>query len=593
MKKLIVFLLFLTACHLAQSPILKREFRGGWIATVTNLDWPSSRTLTVAQQKAELLLLLDTLKNAGINVVVFQVRTECDALYNSPYEPWSYWLTGTQGTAPSPLYDPLEFVVEETHKRGMELHAWFNPYRAERSVGNYTLSPQHVTVQHPDWALTCGTIKLIDPGLPQVREHIVKVITDVVSRYDIDGIHMDDYFYPYPPNQITNQDDSTFANHNRGFVDRGDWRRDNVNLTIKMINDSTKAIKPKLKFGMSPFGIWKNGVPSGITGLDAYNVIYCDAMAWMKEEAIDYLVPQLYWPFGGSQDFGTLMPWWADSCASYGVHYYPGIAAYKLDETSSQYNDTEIPRQIRAIRNNSDKCQGEIYFRAKKFVTNPKGFADSIKTDLNRTIALVPTMPWLDSIPPNPATNFVATISAGDTVLLTWEKSAEASDGDTAFLYVLYAFDSASVEESDFEIPENLVLLTRELSVKLGPSYADKYFAICALDRLWNESEPVYPTVSVNNRNIAANSFELSQNYPNPFNPTATIEFTLPEAAFVQLKVYDVLGREVAELVGELKSSGKHRVIFDAGKYNLSSGIYLYKLDAGIFHSTKKMSLIK
>ncbi|HEX9972655.1 MAG TPA: family 10 glycosylhydrolase, partial [bacterium] len=274
---------------------------------MVNLDWPSSPSLNPDRQRSELVSTLDQLRAVGINAIFFQVRPECDAFYQSTYEPWSYFLTGKQGKAPSPFYDPLEFAISEAHKRGMELHAWFNPYRAIREIGSFQIDSTHVTVRHPDWAIQIGNFKFLNPGLPMVREHVTAVIIDVARRYDIDGIHFDDYFYPYPPNNITNEDDQTFANYSRGFTGRGDWRRDNVNLFIEMVYDTIQAIKPYVKFGVSPFGIWKNGVPSGITGLDAYSAIYADAVTWFNKQIVDYVAPQLYWAFGGGQDYGKLL----------------------------------------------------------------------------------------------------------------------------------------------------------------------------------------------------------------------------------------------------------------------------------------------
>ena len=238
-------------------PALKHEFRGVWIATVHNLDWPSSRsTFGGSQQRAQLVTMLDKVQAAGINALFFQVRSEADAMYDSPYEPWSYWLTGAQGVAPNPFYDPLAFAVEEAHRRGMELHAWFNPYRVVGSSG-YARHSSHVSVQRPEWTLSIGDLAILNPGLQEVRDYVATVIADVVRRYDIDGVHFDDYFYPYPPNQITLQDRETFNTDPREFRSIGDWRRDNVNLLMAQVADSVNAIRSSVKFGISPFGIWK------------------------------------------------------------------------------------------------------------------------------------------------------------------------------------------------------------------------------------------------------------------------------------------------------------------------------------------------
>jgi uncharacterized lipoprotein YddW (UPF0748 family) len=488
MKKLLLLILttsvFISINVFAGSNPPKREFRGAWIATVINLDWPSSPGLSPQTQRQELIRLLDELKAAGINAVIFQVRSECDAMYASPLEPWSYWLTGNQGAPPSPFYDPLEFAVAEAHQRGMELHAWFNPYRSVREIGSYTNAPNHVSVQHPDWLFRAGNTRVLDPGLPMARAFITNVVMDVVTRYDVDGIHFDDYFYPYPPNQITTQDDATFANYSRGFTNRGDWRRDNVNLLIKMIHDSIQVVKPYVKFGISPFGIWRNGVPTGITGLDAYNTIYCDALAWLNQKTIDYLTPQLYWPFGGGQDYGKLMPWWASQMN--GRHLYVGQAAYRI----ASWPAGEMPRQIRLNRSNPN-AQGSIFFRALFFRENPRGFTDSLKTDLYRHLALSPAMNWKDLVPPNPPQNLSFKRIAGTgTAGLRWDAPYFASDGDTASRYVVYRFNQPAIPPSALDDASNIIAIAGE---RLGkPQTAavagTYYYVVTSLDRNSNES---------------------------------------------------------------------------------------------------------
>jgi len=468
----------------AQTLPPKREFRGAWIATVINLDWPSSRVLSAEAQRQELIRILDELKSAGINAVMFQIRSECDAMYASTLEPWSYWLTGQQGVPPAPFYDPLEFAIAEAHQRGMELHAWFNPYRSVREVGNYTNAANHISVLHPDWLIQTGNTKILDPGLPMVRSLVTSVMMDVVSRYDIDGVHLDDYFYPYPPNQISNQDDKTFATYSRGFTNRGDWRRDNVNLLIKMIYDSIQAVKPYVKFGMSPFGIWQNNVPSGIIGLDAYSVIYCDALAWLKQKTIDYLTPQLYWPFGGGQDYGKLMPWWASQMN--GRHLYPGQAAYRV----TNWNANEIPRQIRLNRS-TPNAKGSVFFRALNFRENPKGFVDSLKTNLYRYPALPPIMTWKDSVPPNIPQNLrYERVTGTGTAELRWDAPPPAADGNTASRYVVYRFDNPSIPPTALEDPGKIVAIVgnKNNAPKTPATNGNSYYAATALDRNSNES---------------------------------------------------------------------------------------------------------
>lgn len=462
----------------------KREFRASWVATVTNLDWPSAPGLAPDVQRSQLVRILDSLKAVGISAVILQVRPECDALYASSIEPWSYYLTGNQGTPPSPFYDPLAFAVEEAHKRGMELHAWFNPYRAVRSVGSYTLAPNHVSIQHPDWILTFGTLKMLDPGLPQVRDYVAGIVTDIARRYDVDGVHADDYFYPYPPNQITNQDDSTFARYPRGFTDRGAWRRDNVNLLIRMIHDSLRAVKPHVKFGMSPFGIWKNGVPPGITGLDAYNVIYCDAIAWLQQRTIDYLTPQLYWRIGGAQDYNALSRWWSDSVAFYGRHFYPGKIF------GSNYAATELPNQVRIDRANPQTA-GSVFFRASFFLSNTLGFADTCRTDFYRYPALHPVMRWKDTVVPYPprAIRYARLPNSGPAAI-QWDLPIIAPDGDSASRYVVYRFDHANIQPNELDSARNILSIEgRRYSVpKPPPTQGPWYYVATSLDRNYNES---------------------------------------------------------------------------------------------------------
>lgn len=484
---LVISALILTssgACAKSKPP--KHEFRAAWVATVANLDWPGGPYQSSAANISDLIFLLDQLKNAGINAVIFQIRPECDALYNSTLEPWSYWLTGKQGQAPEPFFDPLTIAVREAHKRGMELHAWFNPYRAERSVGDYPTSPNHVTKRHPDWVIQINKLKFLDPGLPMVREYVTGVIMDVVRRYDIDGVHFDDYFYPYPSNGITNEDDATFANYSRGFSNRGDWRRDNVNLLIEMVYDSIKTVKPYVKFGVSPFGIWKNGVPSGIVGLDAYNTIYCDAVTWLNKKIVDYLTPQLYWPFGGGQDYGKLMPWWASR--TNGRHLYPGQAPYRINANNWAAN--ELPRQIQLNRNTAHSL-GSVFFRAFHVVSNPKGFTDSLQANYYRHPALSPVMNWEETEPPETPANLRYQIIADrGSYGLEWDAPVVAVDGDSAFRYVVYRFNNPSVQAEDIDNAENMVALVgiTNSAPKNPLARGPYYYGVTALDRNSNES---------------------------------------------------------------------------------------------------------
>jgi uncharacterized lipoprotein YddW (UPF0748 family) len=579
----------------------KREFRGAWIATVVNLDWPNSRSHSSANQKQQLITMLDKLQEAGINAVMFQIRTECDALYDSPYEPWSYWLTGMQGKAPDPYYDPLEFAVEEAHKRGMEIHAWFNPYRAERNVDSYNLADNHVTVQNPDWAIQISNFKFLDPGLPQVREFVTKVVSDVVRRYDIDGVHFDDYFYPYPPNQITNQDETTFAEHNRGFTNIGEWRRDNVNLLIEAVHDSINAIKPHVAFGISPFGIWKNGVPSGIVGLDAYNVIFADALAWLDAETIDYVVPQLYWPFGGGQDYAKLAPWWES--VRNGRHFYPGHGLYRSDSNTfsgTLFAADEIPRQVRFNRDN-DGITGSVFFRAKNITAfHSRGFADSLRYDLYYYPAMIPSIAWKDSLysPLDAPDNFRYTVTDDHSVMLEWDAPPPPEFGDDLMRYAVYRIHSSSppVVPDDLDHAEHLLSVQAHRTLTDSPPFSDDpyYYFVTALNRNHNESAPsdeIMLNVASVPADLVAGSYVLHQNYPNPFNPETVIRFQIAAPVFVTIRIYDILGREVAVPVDTYLFTGVHQFTFNAS--GLASGVYIYQIIAGEFIDSKRMVITK
>ncbi len=426
-----VFMMFGFYQVFAQTP--KREFRGAWVATVVNLDWPSKPGLPVAEQKKELVRLLDELKRLNFNAVIFQVRPECDAFYKSSFEPWSYWLTGKQGEAPKPFYDPLKFAVEQTHQRGMELHAWLNPYRVVRKVGLYRISDNHISKKRPEWIIKIRDLKFLNPGLPEVRNYVAKVVMDIVSRYNVDGIHLDDYFYPYPPGSITTEDYQTFKKYSRGIKDIKNWRRKNVNLLISEIYKKIKGEKPHVKFGVSPFGIWKNGIPKGTSGFDAYSRIYADAVAWLNNKTVDYIAPQLYWQFGGKQDFGKLLSWWG--AESNGRHIYAGLALYK----AAKWKASELGEQIKFIRQQQNS-QGSILFRAKLLFSNIKNFTDSLKTKYYRYKAICPSMNWAQSSFPLPLLGFSINNYSSFLSVFSWNNSLVTVNDNVK--YITYQFNN-------------------------------------------------------------------------------------------------------------------------------------------------------
>ncbi|HUI63566.1 MAG TPA: family 10 glycosylhydrolase [Bacteroidota bacterium] len=465
---------------LSAQPPPKREFRGVWISTVANIDWPPISCGSVQEQKESLIALLDRLHAAGFNAVVFQVRSECDAMYPSRYEPWSHYLTGNQGQGPSPPFDPLQLAIDAAHARGMELHAWINPYRAVRVVGLYPLSPLHVSRVHPAWILTVGSLKMLDPGLEEVRSYVTKIVLDVARRYDVDGIHIDDYFYA---SGISTQDDASYARNPRGFTLKTDWRRDNVNLLLKAISDSVKAIKPWVKFGVSPAGIYRDGMPALTSGRDNYSVIHCDPIAWLDGGYVDYLSPQLYWKFGGPQDFALLEPWWRDSVAAHRRAYYPGLATFRIGDP--RFGGTEqIARQIRFNRLNAGG-QGTIQFTANSIASAPS-LSDTLRLSLYRYPALVPTMPWKSRAAPYPPRGIrYAPKAAGGTLALLWDLPLVGPAGDSACRYVVYRFDHRP-GISDFASAEAIlsVVGSRSFIPPVPPEVnGPYYYAVTALSR--------------------------------------------------------------------------------------------------------------
>jgi uncharacterized lipoprotein YddW (UPF0748 family) len=470
---------------LAQTPYDKRELRGAWIATKDNYDWPQNWQ-TPANQQADLINILNYFSALRMNAAMFQVRPACDAFYQSSLEPWSYYLNAQQGRAPSPFYDPLAFAIEECHKRGIELHAWFNPYRVEVTVGQYPLDSTNVARRHPDWAFTIGTYRLLNPGLSEVRNWVTNVIVDVVRRYDIDGIHFDDYFYEAGVNA---QDTATYAKYPRGIGNIKDWRRDNVNIFVKQVFDSIQTIKPWVKYGISPRGIWKNGVPPGTGGADNYNEIYCDAVAWLQGQYIDYINPQLYWPFGGGQDYALLQPWW--SSQKNARHMYTGNATYRIGEGTFG-PATEIANQIKYNRTTRN-AEGNVQFRIKSIMGNLGGIYTLLQNDIFLYPAIVPVMSWKETVPPNAPTNMTMAIGPDPSYyVLSWNAPTAASDGDTARRYLVYRLTKNSATSAEREYPKNLIALTGVNTCtpasRIDSTNVNYYYAVSALDKNNNES---------------------------------------------------------------------------------------------------------
>lgn len=387
-------------------PAIEREFRGVWIASVSNIDWPSKKGLTTAEQQKELRDLLDLAVKLNLNAVILQVRPMCDAFYASKLEPWSEYLTGEMGKAPDPYYDPLEFAVEEAHKRGLELHAWFNPYRVRNTASPGVVASNHISKTRPELVKKYGTYLWMDPSEPAVQEYSLKVIRDVVKRYDIDGAHIDDYFYPYKVRDakgalVEFPDDVSWARYQKsgGKLSRDDWRRESVNIFVEKLYKMVKEEKPWVKFGISPFGIWRPGYPKEIKGLDAYDQLYADSRKWLEEGWCDYYVPQLYWGVSETaQSYPLLLDWWV-SVNKHKRHVWPGN---NLDKIDTKWPITDMREQLEITRKQKGST-GNVFWHSKPLAAN-KGKIQELLTDRFYTDnALVPASPWLgQSVPSKP-----------------------------------------------------------------------------------------------------------------------------------------------------------------------------------------------
>lgn len=409
-----------------------KEFRAAWIASVANINWPSKPGLSVKQQQAEAITLLNAIEKANMNAVILQVRPQADALYQSELEPWSYYLTGEQGKAPEPFYDPLTFWVEEAHKRGLELHAWVNPYRAHHIKGG-EVSDSSIVNTHADLvvALESGYYWM-DPSNPKTAAHSLKVIKDIVARYDIDGIHYDDYFYPYPsynkgksfPDQVNYQAYLTQG----GKLSASDWRRDHVNQFVKQLYQEIKTLKPHVKVGVSPFGIWRPGYPETIQGMDQYEVLYADAKLWLNQGWLDYFTPQLYWNVNRiPQSFPMLLSWWQDENTQ-SRHLWPGLSSNKANTHAGA---DEVMNQILISRAMLKQQAGQVFWNIKTVQDNPE-FAETLAKTVYYNKAIVPASPWLDNKPP--AVPKVEYTFTPKHLEVSWQPQGE----EPAFKWIVY-----------------------------------------------------------------------------------------------------------------------------------------------------------
>lgn len=444
------------------------------------------------EMKNMLVSQLDSLEMTGINAIIFQVRAEADALYESPYEPWSRFLTGVQGKAPSPEWDPLRFMVDECHKRNMELHAWINPYRA-KTKGTSALSPIHPYNAHPEWFVKYDGQLYFDPGLPESRKYICKIVRDIVSRYDIDAIHMDDYFYPYPSAGENFPDDSSFAVYGRGFSNRDDWRRDNVNELVKEIHKTVHDTKPWVKFGISPFGIYRNKDtdPNGsaTNGLQNYDDLYADILLWVNNGWVDYNIPQIYWEIGNPvADYDTLIHWWAENATARPL--YIGQDVVRTVTTP----DPVIPRQNQIfakydLMRSLPSVQGSCLWYASVVVENMGNCRNVLAGKYYNFPALWPTSPFIDDKAPKKVRKMKA-IWTEDGYYLFWIAPKAKDIMDEATHYVVYRF--LKDEKVNLDNPSRIVTITHDEFYKLPyeDGKTEYRYVVTALDRLHNESEP-------------------------------------------------------------------------------------------------------
>lgn len=497
---MLVGTLFLQSPKIGQAEVQttskKRELRAAWIATVVNIDWPSKKGISIEKQKQEFMKLLDDVEEMGMNAVVVQIKPTADAFYPSKYGPWSEYLTGTQGKNPG--YDPLAFMVEEAHKRNLEFHAWFNPYRITMNHTNIKrLSADHPARKNPQWTASYGGKLYYNPGIPEVKKFIIDGILEVVKNYDIDGVHMDDYFYPYKVKGKEFPDAAQFKKYGKGkFKTVGDWRRDNVNQLVRDLNIAIKKEKSYVKFGISPFGVWRNiandSTGSKTTaGLTNYDDLYADTREWIRKGYIDYITPQIYWNIGYKPAaYDILLDWWIKETSGKPVHLYIGQAAYKIknDSVAAWKNPEEYPKQIHLNRQ-FNSVMGSMHFSIKDLNRNSLGIKERLSNDLYKQPALIPTMPWLDDIAPlQPNVKSTASTSNGIEMII----EDHPSNQDTTY-FAIYRIEGdvlGNIEDSAQFL--KTVRKTENETIffdKTAEAEKTYTYVVTALDRLHNESE--------------------------------------------------------------------------------------------------------
>lgn len=489
----VFFLLLMAGGVFAQvqtgSAYPKREFRAAWIQSVNG----QFRGMPTEKLKQNLIGQLNSLQKAGINAIIFQVRPEADALYASRLEPWSRFLTGVQGKAPEPYWDPMQFMIDECHKRGMEFHAWINPYRTKTTLKS-ELAPNHVYNIHPEWFVTYGDQLYFDPALPESRRHICMVVSDIVSRYDVDAIHMDDYFYPYPIKGKDFPDDASFARFGGGFSNKGDWRRSNVNVLIKKLHETIREIKPWVKFGVSPFGIYRNEssdpLGSKTKGLQNYDDLYADVLLWAREGWIDYNIPQIYWHIGHPvADYETLVKWWARNTENRPLFIGQSVMNTVQNADPKNPSINQLPRKM-ALQRAYQTIGGSCQWPASAVVENAGKYRDALIAEYHKYPALPPVFDFMDNEAPAKVRK-MKPVWTEDGYILFWTAPKYKEEMNRAVQYVVYRFNDK--EKVNIDDPSHIVAITRDNFYKFP--YEDgktKYrYVVTALDRLHNESKSV------------------------------------------------------------------------------------------------------
>ena len=478
-------------CGNAAAQAVKREFRGAWIQCVNG----QFLGMGTKKMQATLAWQLDELQKDGVNAVIFQVRPECDALYESKIEPWSRFLTGRQGVAPVPYWDPLQWMIEQCHKRGMELHAWINPFRAKTKVTS-DLASNHVAIRRPGSVFPYDGLLILNPAQQVNRDYICRVVKDITERYDIDGIHMDDYFYPYPAAGQTIPDDADFRSNSNGIRNKGDWRRDNVNLFVKQLYETVHSIKPWVKVGVSPFGIYRNaksapGIGSNTNGLQNYDDLYADVLMWVNNGWLDYCVPQIYWEIGNrAADYATLIKWWNKYAANRPLYIGEDV---ERTVKKADLQNPNINQMLAKFKLHSElpNVKGTVLWYAKAVVDNVGNYQNVLRNVYWKHPALHPLMPFIDGKSPKKVKGLKLMDIDGDKVLF-WSKPKGKGWKDEAVKYVVYRFDDGKVNIGD---ASKIVGITSDCFYKLdktGVAHVGRktVFAVTALDRMSNESKP-------------------------------------------------------------------------------------------------------